>query len=260
MNTFKIATWNVNSIRVRLPHLLDWMKVANPDVIALQETKSLDEHFPWNDINAAGYQVIFTGEKSYNGVAILSRNAGNDLVTSIPGLEDTQRRFLALTVDDVRVVNVYVPNGQDLASPKFEYKLHWLQMLTQFIREERKRYSKMVILGDFNIAPHERDVHDPKAWEGQILCSPQERAAFNELLGLGFHDIYRHINPDEQAFSWWDYRLNAFKRNLGLRIDHILVSEEFSADCAQCSIDKTPRAWERPSDHAPVVAEWRFNY
>jgi exodeoxyribonuclease-3 len=251
----KIATWNVNSLNVRLPHVLDWLASHEPDVLCLQETKLEDARFPLGEINAAGYQALFSGQKTYNGVAILSRVAGSDAVTAFPGFADAQKRVLAATFGDVRIVNLYVPNGQSVDSEKYRYKLDWLAALAAWLEEERARHPKLAVVGDFNIAPEDRDVHDPKAWEGQILCSEPERQAFRQLLALGLKDAFRLFEQPEKSFSWWDYRMNGFRRNLGLRIDHILLTDALAAGCTACTVDTAPRKLERPSDHAPVVAE-----
>jgi exodeoxyribonuclease III len=257
MTSFKIASWNVNSLRVRLPHVLTWLADVKPDVLALQETKLTDDCFPHAAILEAGYEVIFSGQKTYNGVAILSRQKTTDSVTDIPELEDAQRRVLAATVDSIRIVNLYVPNGESVTSEKYQYKLHWLKKMDAYLQHELKKYPRLVVLGDFNIAPDEIDVHDPKAWEGQVLFSERERHAFRDMLQLGFSDCFRALHPEEKNYSWWDYRMNAFKRNRGLRIDHILASKALAAKCMHCYIDKAPRTWERPSDHAPVVATFQ---
>jgi exodeoxyribonuclease-3 len=212
--------------------------------------------FPIEAIQAAGYECVFSGQKTYNGVAILSKQKATDILIGIPNFIDEQRRVLAATVGDIRVINLYIPNGQSLDSEKYLYKLDWLQQLTIFLQEELKKHPKVIILGDFNIAPQDIDVHNPKAWEGQVLCSPAEREAFNGLLNLGFSDCFRQLFPEEVVFSWWDYRLNAFKRNMGMRIDHILASYTMAQQCQECYTDKIPRASIRPSDHAPVVAEF----
>jgi exodeoxyribonuclease-3 len=255
---FKIATWNVNSLRVRLPQVLTWLESAKPDILALQETKVLDADFPIAAINAAGYEVIFSGQPTYNGVAILSREKGRDIVCDLPEFDDLQRRVLAATYSHCRVINLYIPNGENLISAKYEYKLAWLEKLTVFLKAELAAHSKIIILGDFNIAPADEDVHDPKAWVGQVLCSKPERAAFQAMIALGFHDCFRLVEQAEKSFSWWDYRLNSFKRNRGLRIDHILASTGLRASFKQCMIDKEPRGWERPSDHTPVIAEFEI--
>lgn len=251
----KLATWNVNSLKVRLPQVLDWLVVHQPDVLCLQETKQEDVNFPAAELSAAGYQTLFSGQKTYNGVAILSRSPATDVIVGIPGLADEQKRVLAATVDGVRIIDVYVPNGQSVDSDKFQYKLGWLKALSAWLMQELARHPRLVLLGDFNIAPEERDVYDPQAWEGQVLFSPPEREAFRQLLRLGFTDSFRLFDQPEKSYTWWDYRMNAFRRNMGLRIDHILVSEALAAQCKGCAIDKAPRRLERPSDHAPVVAE-----
>ena len=203
----------------------------------------------------AGYQVAFSGQKTYNGVAILSRQPMTDVITALPGLQDEQKRLLAATIDGVRVVCVYIPNGQSLDSEKYPYKLSWLAALTDFLRAEMAQYPRLALLGDYNIAPADSDVHDPAAWVGQVLVSEPERAAFTGLLALGLKDAFRLFEQEDKAFSWWDYRMNAFRRNMGLRIDHILLSETLAAGCTVCAIDKAPRKLERPSDHTPVWAE-----
>lgn len=252
----KIATWNVNSLRVRLPHVLQWSGDAQPDLLALQETKLSDEQFPETDLLAAGYHAVFSGQKTYNGVAILSRAPCTDVLQDIAGLEDPQRRVLAATYGDLRLINLYVPNGESLSSEKYQYKLAWLDKLTTWLTMELQRYAKLVVVGDFNIAPAPEDVHDPVAWEGSVLFSPSERAAFQGLIDLGLCDAFRRFDQPEKSYSWWDYRMNAFRRNIGLRIDHVLASAPMCEACTACRIDKTPRGWERPSDHAPVIAEF----
>ncbi|MBY0579838.1 MAG: exodeoxyribonuclease III [Burkholderiales bacterium] len=251
----KLATWNVNSLKVRLPHVLEWLEANQPDALCLQETKLIDANFPLEEIKAAGYEAIFSGQKTYNGVAILSRSAARDRVDGIPGFDDEQKRVLAATIDDVRVICIYVPNGESLASEKFPYKLKWLDALQGWLKTELENHPKIAVLGDYNIAPEDRDVHDPKAWEGGVLVSSQERALFREILSLGFRDSFRLFDQSEKAFTWWDYRMNAFRRNMGLRIDHVLLSEALADKCSNCKIDSLPRKLERPSDHAPVVAE-----
>ncbi|MBS0487265.1 MAG: exodeoxyribonuclease III [Proteobacteria bacterium] len=251
----KIATWNVNSLKVRLPHLREWLGSVTPDIVALQETKTEDANFPADEIAALGYRVAFSGQKTYNGVAILARAAPRDVITDIPGLDDPQRRILIGTVGDVRVANLYVVNGQAVGSDKFAYKLDWLAKVRAFLAEEIRRHPKLVVLGDFNIAPDDRDVHDPQAWHEQVLCSTPERVAFKSILDLGFADSFRLFNDEAGHFSWWDYRQAAFRRNLGLRIDLILTSEALRARCRASIIDRTPRTWERPSDHAPAILE-----
>jgi exodeoxyribonuclease III len=251
----RIATWNVNSLKVRLSHVLEWLAANQPDVLCLQETKQEDKDFPVDALKAAGYESIFAGQKTYNGVAILSKTPGSDVQIGIPGFDDVQQRVLAATVGGVRVVCVYIPNGQSLDSDKYQYKLRWLQALTDWLRTELVRYPELTLLGDYNIAPEDRDVHDPKAWEGQVLVSPAERAAFAGLTGLGLKDAFRLFEQAESSFSWWDYRMAAFRRNMGLRIDHILLSAPLARQCTACWIDKAPRKLERPSDHTPVVVE-----
>ena len=250
----KIASWNVNSLKVRLPHLMDWLASVQPDVVALQETKTVDESFPLQEIEAAGYHVVFSGQKTYNGVAILSKIAAQDVITDLPGLDDLQRRVLFATIGDVRIMDVYVPNGSEVGSEKYAYKLNWLEHLQRALEAELKAHEKVVLLGDFNIAPDDRDVHDPEGWKDKILCSTPEREALQGLLGAGMCDTFRKFEQEEASFSWWDYRAAGFRRNLGLRIDLILASKAMYDDCSASEIDKVPRGWERPSDHAPVIA------
>ena len=241
---------------MRLPQVLDWLQDNPVDVLALQETKLQDADFPVQEINEAGYEVRYSGQKTYNGVAVLSKQLGEDVVTDIPGLEDPQRRILATTVDGVRVLNLYVVNGKEVGSDKFAYKLHWLEKVTSFIKQDLQTYPSYVILGDFNIAPEDQDVHDPEAWYEKILCSSQERSALNAILNLGFVDSFRLFAQEEKSFSWWDYRAGGFQRNHGLRIDLILASSVLEANCSYSVIDKAPRSNERPSDHTPVIAEF----
>lgn len=252
----KIATWNINSIRVRLPQVLEWLSRESPDVLCLQETKIADEEFTFDAIGAAGYRVVYCGQKTYNGVATLSRVPADEVVTALPGVGDNQKRLLAATIDGVRVINVYVPNGEAVDSEKYLYKLSWLELLEQWLRQEIQRYPKLALLGDFNIAPENQDVHDPQQWEGRVLFSEKERSAFRDLLKLGLVDVFRKFEQPEKSFSWWDYRAAAFRRNHGLRIDHILCSPALAAECRACRIDVEPRKHERPSDHAPVLAEF----
>ncbi|MBS0569465.1 MAG: exodeoxyribonuclease III [Proteobacteria bacterium] len=251
----KIASWNVNSLKVRLPHLRQWLADAGPDVVALQETKTEDAKFPRAEIEALGYRCAFAGQKTYNGVALLARVTPRDMVTDIPGLDDPQRRILAATLGDVRVVNLYVVNGQDVGTDKYAYKLDWLAKVRAFLAAEIRRHPNLVVLGDFNIAPDDRDVHDPVAWREQILCSTPERDALRAMLDLGLHDSFRLFEAGGGHFSWWDYRQAAFRRNLGLRIDLILASDALRKRCRASAIDRTPRTWERPSDHAPAILE-----
>ncbi|MDO8311001.1 MAG: exodeoxyribonuclease III [Sideroxyarcus sp.] len=249
----KIATWNVNSLKVRLPHLLEWL-VTNPvDVVCLQETKQQDADFPQTELQAAGYHSAFSGQKTYNGVAILSRGPISDMQYGIPNFDDEQKRVIAATINGVRVVCVYIPNGQSLDSDKFQYKLKWLAALKAWLKDELVKYPKLILLGDYNIAPEDRDVFDPVAWQGNVLVSEPERTAFQSLLQLGLHDAFRLFEQPEKSYSWWDYRMMAFRRNMGLRIDHILISS--ALQCSACSIDKSPRKLERPSDHTPVAAD-----
>lgn len=253
----KLATWNVNSLKVRLPHLLDWLATAAPDVVCLQELKLEDAKFPAADLEVAGYRAAFSGQKTYNGVALLARSEPQDVQAGIPGFEDPQRRVIAATVDGVRVVCLYAPNGQALDSDKFTYKLKWYAALRDWLAKEIARHPQLAVLGDMNIAPEDRDVHDPKAWEGQVHASPPERAALRALTDLGLTDAFRLFEQPEKSFSWWDYRMMGFRRNAGLRIDLILLSAGLAARCSACTIDKAPRKLERPSDHTPVVAELR---
>lgn len=259
----KVASWNVNSLNVRLPHLGTWLGAAAPDIVALQETKLEDSRFPSDALRALGYHCVFSGQKTYNGVALLTREPVHDVVTDIPGLDDPQRRILAASVGDpalashqqLRVVNLYVVNGQSVSSDKYAYKLAWLAQVRDYLAAELQRFPQMIVLGDFNIAPDDRDVHDPDAWREQVLCSAAERAALAQLHALGLRDSFRLFEQDEKQYSWWDYRQGAFRRNLGLRIDLILVSDALRARCRAAAIDRLPRTWERASDHAPVTLE-----
>jgi len=254
----KIATWNVNSLKVRLPHVLDWLAAAQPDILCLQETKTTDENFPVEAIEAAGYHCVYSGQKTYNGVAILSKTPAEDILTDIPGLDDVQRRILGASIGRVRVLNLYVVNGQEVGSEKYAHKLHWLEQITAFVQNELEQHAHFVALGDFNIAPEDRDVHDPAAWHERILCSTPERQALQKLLALGLVDTFRRFDQEAGSYSWWDYRAAAFRRNMGLRIDLILASRPLAEHCTACSIDREPRRLERPSDHAPVLAEFSF--
>lgn len=251
----KLATWNVNSIKVRLPQLLEWLKARRPDVVCLQETKLEDGRFPQQEIEAAGYQALYSGQKTYNGVAILSVAPARWVATAIPGFGDSQKRVLAADVGGVRVFNLYVPNGQSVDSDKYHYKLKWLAALRDWLSSELRANPRLAVLGDYNIAPGPEDVHDPAAWEGRVLCSEPEREAFRELLALGLRDGFRLFEQPERSYTWWDYRMQAFRRNLGLRIDHILLSPALAERCRSCEIDREARRAERPSDHAPVIAE-----
>lgn len=252
----KIATWNVNSLKVRLPHVTEWLESAKPDVLVLQEIKQVSDAFPSEALEELGYRGVANGQKTYNGVANIARHELLDPVTDIPGLDDEQRRVLATTVNGVRVVNLYVPNGQEVGSDKYSYKLGWLAALRDWLADEMKQHEKLVVLGDFNIAPDDRDVYDPEKWGDAILCSPAERAALGELTELGLTDVFRNFDQPDATFSWWDYRAAGFRRNAGLRIDLILASPALAEACTASYIDREPRTWERPSDHTPVIAEF----
>ena len=251
----KIATWNVNSLAVRLPQVLDWLKEHQPDALCLQETKLTDEKFPQDVWKELGYRAEFFGQKTYNGVALISRTEASSIVKNIPGFEDEQARVIAGTVDGVRVIGAYFPNGQAPDSDKFQYKMKWLNALASWVANELKTHAQLALIGDFNIAPEDRDVYDPVAWAGQIHCTPEERAHFQALIGLGLSDAFRLFEQPAKSWSWWDYRNLAFRKNQGLRIDHILVSPALRKRTKACVIDKLPRKNERPSDHAPVVLE-----
>jgi exodeoxyribonuclease III len=251
----KIATWNVNSLKVRLPHLLDWLAAEQPDALCLQELKSEDKAFPLAEIEAAGYQAVFNGQKTYNGVAILSKQSAQAVQRDIPGFADEQKRIIAATIGDVRVISAYVVNGQAVGADKYAYKLAWLEALTAWLKDELAQHPKLVLAGDYNIAPDDRDVHPD--WKEEILVSAPERAAFQTLLDLGLTDAFRIFEQPEKSFSWWDYRMMAFRRNFGLRIDHLLVSAPLVPLVQRCWVDKAPRKLERPSDHAPVIVELR---
>ncbi len=252
---FTIATWNVNSIRVRLPHICQWIEQQQPDVLALQETKVTDDQFPGNTFTEMGYQFSFSGQKTFNGVAVLSKYPLKKDIVEFPQFADPQCRVLGCSIGNWFILNLYVPNGQAVGSEKYQYKLAWLSALTHYIDVIKKQFQHIILLGDFNIAPADIDVHDPKAWEGHVLVSPAERLAWQTIIDKGLTDAFRHMT-NEQYFSWWDYRQAAFRRNKGLRIDHILASKTSLAHLVECSIDKTPRKWERPSDHAPVLAKF----
>jgi exodeoxyribonuclease III len=249
----KLATWNVNSLAVRLPQLLDWLSANPVDTIVLQETKLTDDRFPQAEIEAAGYAATWFGQKTYNGVALLSRDGATDAVRNIPGFADEQARVIAGTVSGLRVIGGYFPNGQAPGSDKFDYKMKWLRALREWLAVELAAHPQLVLLGDFNIAPEDRDVYDPVAWAGQIHCTPEEREHFRALLALGLHDAFRLFEQPAKSWSWWDYRNLAFRKNQGLRIDHVLVSEALKPRVSACTIDKLPRKNERPSDHAPVI-------
>ena len=250
----QLATWNVNSLKVRLPQVLQWLSDNPVDILCLQETKTVDEKFPQHEIEAAGYQVIFSGQKTYNGVAILSKHPMTDVVRNNPHFADEQQRLIAATIAGMRVICAYVPNGQAVDSDKYQYKLRWLAGLQQWLTSELENHPQLAILGDYNIAPTDRDVHDPAAWIGQVLVSPAERDAFGQLLALPLTDAFRMFDQADKLFSWWDYRQLGFRRNAGMRIDHILLSAPLAEKCTTCIIDKVPRKWEQPSDHTPVIA------
>jgi len=253
----KVATWNVNSLRVRLPHVLKWLEREQPDLLALQETKLKNEDFPADTFRDYGYFATFSGQSAYNGVAILSREPPSVVSLGLGGhYADEQKRVLGATFGGLRLWSLYVPNGQSVDSPKFEYKLEWLTALRVLLADELARHPALLVVGDFNIAPDDRDVYNPAAWEGKVLCTPAERAALAALGELGLRDAFRLFEQPERIFSWWDYRAGAFRRNQGLRIDLVLASQALSQTCLGCRIDKEPRGWERPSDHVPVIAEF----
>ncbi len=251
----KLVTWNVNSLNVRLPHVLEWLKTHQPDALCLQELKQESAKFPLAAFDEIGYQAAFEGQKTYNGVAILTRVRPEDVVKGMIEFPDEQKRAIAATINGVRIVCVYIPNGQSVDSDKYQYKLKWLDGLAGYMQRTIAEFGDVALLGDYNIAPDDRDVYDPKAWEGQVLCTDAERAALQRLLALGMHDSFRLFEQPEKSFTWWDYRMNGFKRNLGLRIDHILLTKNLASACKSVSIDLAPRKLERPSDHTPVVAE-----
>lgn len=251
----KIASWNVNSLRVRLPQVLAWLEAQRPDVLAMQEIKMTDAEFPAGEFDRLGYQALCSGQPTYNGVALLSRSDATDVVTALPDFRDPQRRVLGAKVEGVYVLDLYVPNGQSLDSEKYRYKLDWLAQLDLWLKDLAKTEPNLLLLGDFNVAPEDRDVHDPQAWEGQVLVSEPERAAFRALLKHGLKDSFRLHHDDGGHYSWWDYRIAGFQRNRGLRIDHILLSAPLAERCAAAWIDREPRSWERPSDHTPVLVD-----
>jgi exodeoxyribonuclease-3 len=256
-----LATWNVNSLKVRLPQLLDWLGAHAVDIVCLQETKLPDDKFPAAELQAAGYESVFSGQKTYNGVAILTRRAtvgtASDVQANLPNFPDEQKRLLAATVAGVRVVCAYFPNGQAVGSEKYDYKLRWIAALTAWLRDELVRTPALLLAGDYNVAPEDRDVHDPKLWEGQVLFSEPEKVAFRGLVALGLVDSFRLFEQPERSYTWWDYRMLAFRRKMGLRIDHILLSPALAARCAACTIDVEPRRRDQPSDHAPVIVTLR---
>ena len=252
----KIASWNLNSLKVRLEQVLEWLDHQRPDALGLQETKLTDDKFPVEPFAELGYHVAFAGQPTYNGVALISRHELLDVVTEIPDFPDEQKRVIAATVDDVRVINLYVVNGKEVGSDKYDYKLAWFDAVTKWVADELSRHHKTVVMGDFNIAPDDRDVYDPEAWHEKILCSTPERNALKTMLDLGLHDSFRLFDQPESVFSWWDYRAAAFRRGMGLRIDLVLCSDALKDACTTSYIDKEPRKLERPSDHAPAVAEF----
>lgn len=252
-----LATWNVNSLKVRLDHTRSWLQAVKPDVLCLQELKCETAAVPVDAFKEIGYQVVANGQKTYNGVAILARSVPQDVVMDIPGFADEQRRVIAATIDGTRVISAYVPNGQAIGSDKYEYKLRWFAAFTEYVKTQLAQHAALAVLGDYNVAPEDRDVHDPKAWEGQVLVSEPERQAFRALLAVGLTDSFRLFEQPEKSYSWWDYRMLGFRRNAGLRIDHVLLSESLAKECTACVIDKAPRKLEKPSDHAPVMATIR---
>lgn len=256
--SIQLASWNVNSLKVRLPHLLQWLEANPVDLLGLQELKLTDENFPTAELEAAGYGAVFAGQKTYNGVAILYRKstmpAPVDVLVNLPSFPDEQKRVIAATFGDLRFVCAYVVNGSEVGSDKFEYKKAWLDALIQDCKGWLEKYPKLALVGDYNIAPDDRDVHDPKAWAGQILCSDEERGRFNTLIEMGLQDSFRLFEQTEKTFSWWDYRMLGFQKNKGLRIDHVLLSKPLAEQCTASVIDRAPRKWEKPSDHAPAIA------
>ncbi len=253
----KISTWNVNSLNVRIEHVCSWISDKQPDVLCLQETKTVDEKFPQERFRELGYFSRYAGQKTYNGVAIVARSEIlKPVVTDFPAYQDPQRRLLAANIDNIRVVNVYIPNGKEVGSDKYQYKLEWLGHLLNFIKGEIQQHEHVVLTGDYNIAPTDDDVYAPEEWEGKILCSEPERSMFRSLVDTGLHDSFRKFDQPEKSYSWWDYRQAAFRRDMGMRIDHILASDAMNDKCIACDIDKEPRTWERPSDHTPVMATY----
>jgi exodeoxyribonuclease III len=257
-NTLRVATWNVNSIRMRLDTVLHWMDSSDCDLLALQETKVQDHEFPIHEFASAGYHILFNGQKSYNGVAILSKQPGVDPRHCFPNDPDPQKRILAATYNKLRIINVYVPMGQSLESDKYTYKLKWYQNLHELITLEQQRHEQLIVLGDFNVAPRDQDTYNPKLWQNRVLVSDLERQALNACLQLGLHDSYQLFPQHNEQFSWWDYRGGAFQRNHGLRIDHLLISNALKDTCLCSDIDKTPRGLNQPSDHAPAYADFKI--
>lgn len=259
----KLATWNINSLTVRLPQVLAWLAENPMDALCLQELKQSDDRFPIEAFREAGYEAHWAGQKTYNGVAIITPTLGTDVQRNIPGFDDPQQRVIATTlaspVGDIRVICVYCPNGQSIDSDKYQYKLNWYKALHDWLQDELKRYPRLAVLGDYNVAPRDEDVHDPEAWKDQVLVSVPERAALQGLLDLGLVDSFLEFSHGEKPFTWWDYRRMAFRRNAGLRIDHILLSTELMKWCSACEIDKGPRGNTQPSDHTPVIATLDFS-
>lgn len=248
----KLASWNVNSLKIRLDQVLAWMDASQVDILALQETKVVDEQFPVEAFTSKGLSVVFSGQKTYNGTAIISRMPMNEIVMDIPLMNDPQRRILAATIGSLRLINLYVPNGAEVGSDKYQYKLAWLNTVNTFIKEQLRCYPKLAVVGDFNIAPEDRDVHAPEEWRGCVLVSELERQAFAKFIDLGLNDSFRTLHPENQIYSWWDYRAAGFRRNRGLRIDHILLSKPLMSACTEAGVDVEPRRSDRPSDHAPI--------
>ncbi len=249
----QIATWNVNSLKVRLPQVIDWLQTSNCDILALQELKQDNDNFPLKELNELGFHCAFNGQKTYNGVALISKHPIHNITMDIPNYTDVQKRVISATINDIRIICAYVVNGESVGSDKYSYKLEWLNQFHNYIETTLEKNEKLVVLGDFNIAPNDIDVYDPLAFAEQILCSTPERMAWNNFITLGLHDSFRLFNQEPRQYSWWDYRNFAFKRKLGVRIDHILISEEVRQLALKCEIDITPRRNERPSDHTPVV-------
>ncbi len=258
----KFATWNVNSLRVRLPQVIDWLQTNPVDVLCLQELKLTQDKFPLEAFTEIGYQAQWAGQPTYNGVALISKTEGTDLQRNIPSFEDHQQRLIAATYPSaagpIRVISAYCPNGQDLESDKYQYKLNWFAALHDWLQDQLQQYPLLAILGDYNVAPADLDVHDPKKWEGKVHVSAAERAAWQKLIDLGLHDAYRLFDQESPGFSWWDYRRGAFRRDAGLRIDHALISDALKMHCEACVVDKEPRSNEQPSDHTPVIVQFNI--
>ncbi len=258
MAVVNLASWNVNSLKVRLPHLLQWLETNPVDLLGLQELKLTDDNFPVQALNEAGYGAVYAGQKTYNGVAILYKKSSmpepTDVQVNLPSYPDEQKRVIAATFGDLRFVSAYVVNGSEVGSDKFEYKKAWLDALLKDCAQWLSQYPKLALVGDYNIAPDDRDVHDPKAWKDQVLCSEDERSRWRALLNLGLIDSFRLFKQPEKTFSWWDYRMLGFQKNKGLRIDHVLLSQALASHCTASVIDRAPRKWEKPSDHAPAIA------